>query len=55
MGRDRGEIVSQIRHRLDVEENTSADSRLLAALDELLQENTHAATPSPVSDPAGLR
>ena len=38
MGRDRGEIVSQIRRRLDVEENTPADSRLLAALDELLQE-----------------
>ena len=38
MGRDRDEITSQIRRRLDVEENTPEDSRLLAALDELLEE-----------------
>ena len=38
MGRDREEITSQIRRRLDVQENTPEDSRLLAALDELLEE-----------------
>ncbi len=38
MGRDRHEITNQLRRRFDVEENTPADSRLLAALDELLEE-----------------
>ena len=44
MGRDRDEITAQIRRRLDVEEDTPADSRLLAALDELLQETPHGYT-----------
>ena len=38
MGRNREEITGQLRRRLDVEENTPEDSRLQAALDELLQE-----------------
>ncbi len=38
MGRDRDEITRQLRRRFDVEENTPADSRLLAALDELLED-----------------
>ena len=38
IGRDRDQIVDQIHNRLDVEENTAAGSRLLAAMDELLEE-----------------
>ncbi len=38
MGRNREEITNQLRRRLDVEQNTPEDSRLQAALDELLQE-----------------
>ena len=38
IGRERDAIVSQIRRRLAVEESTPADSRLLAAMDELLEE-----------------
>ena len=49
LGRDRDEIVSQIRRRLDVEENTPADSRLLAALDELLEETPNGYTVSGVA------
>ena len=44
MGRDRDEITAQIRRRLDVEEGTPADSRLIAALDELLEKTTHGYT-----------
>ncbi|MCY4576025.1 MAG: class I SAM-dependent methyltransferase [Chloroflexi bacterium] len=44
MGRDRDEITSQIRRRLDVEEHTPEDSRLLAALDELLEETPNGYT-----------
>ena len=38
IGRERDAIVSQFRRRLAVEESTPADSRLLAAMDELLEE-----------------
>ena len=38
IGRERDAIVSQFRRRLGVEESTPADSRLLAAMDELLEE-----------------
>ncbi len=38
VGRERDEIVGQFRRRLAVEESTPADSRLLAAMDELLEE-----------------
>lgn len=49
MGRDRDEITAQLRRRLDVEENTPADSRLLAALDELLEETPHGYTVSGIA------
>ena len=49
MGRDRDEITSQLRRRFDVEENTPADSRLLAALDELLEETPNGYTVSGIA------
>lgn len=49
MGRDRNEITTQLRRRFDVEENTPADSRLLAALDELLEETPHGYTVSGIA------
>ena len=49
MGRDRDEITAQLRRRLDMEENTPADSRLLAALDELLEETPHGYTVSGIA------
>ena len=49
MGRDHDEITAQLRRRLDVEENTPADSRLLAALDELLEETPHGYTVSGIA------
>ncbi len=49
MGRDRDEITAQLRRRLDVEGNTPADSRLLAALDELLEETPHGYTVSGIA------
>ena len=38
VGNDRDAIVNQFRRRLGVEESTPADSRFLAAIDELLEE-----------------
>lgn len=49
MGRARDEITNQLRRRLDVEESTPADSRLLAALDELLEETPHGYTVSGIA------
>lgn len=49
MGRDRDEITNQLRRRFDVEENTPEDSRLLAALDELLEETPHGYTVSGIA------
>lgn len=49
MGRDRDEITAQLRRRFDVEENTPANSRLLAALDELLEETPHGYTVSGIA------
>ena len=49
MGRDRDEITRQLRRRFDVEENTPPDSRLLAALDELLEETPNGYTVSGIA------
>ena len=52
IGRERDAIVSQIRRRLAVEESTPADSRLLAAMDELLEETPLGYTVSrPIATP----
>ncbi len=49
MGRDRDEITNQLRRRFDVEENTPENSRLLAALDELLEDTPHGYTVSGIA------